>query len=403
MFLGLTVLDYALLLLLLSYAVTGYRQGLVVSALSLAGFLSGGALAMWLLPKAIHQWTEFESSPLLRSIVLVAGVFILASVGQAIAVVLGARLRSQLRIKPAQAFDSVLGAIAVVVSASVLVWFLAGALRGGAPAPIAKAIGESRVLSTIDKVVPPETSRLFAGFREVLDREGFPRVFEGLEAERIAPVDPPDQSVPEGSGVLAAAGSIIKVTGVAESCNRGQEGSGWVVAREKVVTNAHVVAGLETATLRIHGTGRSYTGRVVIFDPRRDLAVLDVPGLPAEPLRQGPELQRGESGVVAGFPLNGPYRLDPARVREVVQARGSDIYGQPGTSREVYSLFAQVQPGNSGGPLLSAEGRVVGVIFAKSLDDPRTGYALTLDEARPVLDAASGASSPVDTGPCVAG
>jgi S1-C subfamily serine protease len=403
MFLGLTVLDYLLLLLLLSYAVTGYRQGLVVSVLSLAGFLTGGALAMWLLPKAIHRWTEFESSPLLRSVVLIAGVFILASAGQAIAVVLGARLRSQLRIKPAQAFDSVLGAVAVVVSASVLVWFLAGALRGGAPAPIAKAIGESRVLSTIDKVVPPETSRLFAGFREVLDREGFPRVFEGLEAERIAPVDPPDAGVSRGSGVLAAAGSIIKVTGVAESCNRGQEGSGWVVAREKVVTNAHVVAGLETATLRIHGTGRSYTGRVVIFDSRRDLAVLDVPGLPAEPLRQGPELQRGDGGVVAGFPLDGPYRLDPARVREVVQARGSDIYGQPGTSREVYSLYAQVQPGNSGGPLLSAEGRVVGVIFAKSLDDARTGYALTLDEARPVLDAASGASSPVDTGPCVAG
>jgi S1-C subfamily serine protease len=330
-------------------------------------------------------------------------VFILASVGQAIAVTLGGRLRSQLRIKPAQAFDSVLGAVAVVISASVLVWFIAGALRGGAPAPIAKAIGESRVLRTIDRVVPPETSKLFAGFREVLDREGFPRVFEGLEAERIAPVAPPDQSVGKTAGVLRAAGSIIKITGVAESCNRGQEGSGWVVARGKVVTNAHVVAGLKSATVRIHGTGRSYTGRVVIFDPRRDLAVLDVPGLPAEALRQGQELKRGDSGVVAGFPLDGPYRLDPARVREVVQARGSDIYGQPGTSREVYSLFAQVQPGNSGGPLLSPEGRVVGVIFAKSLDDTRTGYALTLDEARPVLDAATSASSPVDTGPCVAG
>lgn len=403
MFLGLTVLDYLLLLLLLSYGVTGYRQGLVVSALSLAGFLTGGAIAMWLLPQAIHQWTEFESSPLLRSVVLIAGVFILASVGQAIAVTLGGRLRSQLRIKPAQAFDSVLGAIAVVISASVLVWFIAGALRGGAPAPIAQAIGESRVLRTIDTVVPPETSKLFAGFREVLDREGFPRVFEGLEAERIAPVAPPDQSVGQTPGVLRAAGSVIKITGVAESCNRGQEGSGWVVAPDKVVTNAHVVAGLKSATVRIHGTGRSYTGRVVIFDPRRDLAVLDVPGLPAEALRQGPELKRGDSGVVAGFPLDGPYRLDPARVREVVQAKGSDIYGQPGTSREVYSLFAQVQPGNSGGPLLSPEGRVVGVIFAKSLDDTRTGYALTLDEARPVLDAATSASSPVDTGPCVAG
>jgi S1-C subfamily serine protease len=403
MFLGLTVLDYVLILLFLSYAVTGYRQGLVVSVLSLAGFLTGGALAMWLLPLAVNRWTELDSSPLLRSVVLIAGVFILASIGQALFVQLGGRLRRQLRVKPAQAFDSGLGAVAVVVSAAVLVWFIAGALRGGAPAPIAKAIGESRVLRTIDTVVPPQTSRLFAGFREVLDREGFPRVFEGLGSERIAPVEPPDPAVARTQGVRAAAASVIKITGVADACNRGQEGSGWVVAPERVVTNAHVVAGMDHATLRIHGTGRSFTGRVVIFDPQRDLAVLSVPGLPAAPLRQGGDLSRGDNGVVAGFPLDGPYRLDAARVREVIQARGSDIYGRPGASREVYSLYAQVRPGNSGGPLLSTDGRVVGVVFAKSLDDDRTGYALTMDEARPVLDAAASASTPVDTGACVAG
>src|SRR6476661_485416 len=395
MFLGLSVLDLLLIVLLLSYAVTGYRQGLVVSVLSLAGFFLGGALAMWLLPIAIGSWNDLQSSPLLRSVVLIAGVFILASAGQALAVTVGGSLRSKLKVKPAQRFDSALGAVAVVVSASVLVWFIAGALRGGAPAPIAKAIGESKVLSTIDSVVPPGTSRLFAGFREVLDREGFPRVFDGLEAERIAPVDPPDDAVAQSQGVRAAASSIIKITGVATSCNRGQEGSGWVVAPERVVTNAHVVAGMERATLRIHGTGRSYTGQVVVFDARRDLAVLAVPGLPADPLQQGPDLARGDSGVVAGFPLDGPYRLDAARVREVVDARGSDIYGRPGTSREVYSLFAKVRPGNSGGPLLSTDGKVVGVIFAKSLDDDSTGYALTMDEARPVLAAAASASTPV--------
>ena len=403
MFLGLTVLDYLLIVLFISYAVTGWRQGLLVSVLSLAGFLSGGALAMWLVPLGLNEWSQLQASPLLRSVILIAGVFILASTGQAIAVALGGQVRSKLRVKPAQAFDAVFGAVAVVLSAAVLVWFIAGALRGGAPAPIAKAIGESRVLRTIDGIVPPQTSRLFASFREVLDREGFPRVFDGLEAERISPVAPPDPSVAQTPGVREAASSIIKITGVAESCNRGQEGSGWVVAPDRVVTNAHVVAGMRTATLRIHGTGRSYTGRVVLFDARRDLAVLDVPGLPAEPLRQGSDLSRGDNGVVAGFPLDGPYRLDAARVREVVEARGSDIYGQPGTTREVYSLYAQVRPGNSGGPLLSTDGRVVGIIFAKSLDDDSTGYALTLDEAKPVLDAASSASMPVDTGPCVAG
>lgn len=403
MFLGLSLLDLLLAALLLSYAVTGYRQGLVVSVLSLAGFLSGGAIAMWLLPIGIDAWDTLQGSPLLRAIVLIAGVFILASAGQAIAVTVGGSLRSRLKVKPAQRFDSALGAIAVVVSASVLVWFIAGALRGGAPAPIAKAIGESRVLRTIDSVVPPETSRLFASFREVLDREGFPRVFDGLEAERIVPVAPPDDTIAQSRGVRDAASSIIKITGVAASCNRGQEGSGWVVAPERVVTNAHVVAGMERATVRIHGTGRSYTGRVVVFDARRDLAVLAVPDLPADPLPQGPDLVRGDSGIVAGFPLDGPYQLDAARVREVVDARGSDIYGQAGTTREVYSLYAKVRPGNSGGPLLSTDGRVVGVIFAKSLDDNSTGYALTMDESKPVLNAAASAVTPVDTGPCVGG
>jgi S1-C subfamily serine protease len=160
---------------------------------------------------------------------------------------------------------------------------------------------------------------------------------------------------------------------------------------------------MRSVTLRIKGTGASYEGRVVVFDPQRDLAVVAAPDLPAQPLGQGDALERGDSGVVAGFPLDGPYRLDAARVRDVVQARGSDIYGSSGTSREVYSLYARVRPGNSGGPLLSTSGDVVGVIFAKSLDDNSTGYALTLDEARPVLRAAASASNPVSTGPCVAG
>ena len=403
MIFGLTLLDILLVVLFVSYAISGYRQGLVVSVLSLAGFLGGGALAMWLVPQAIHSWTSLETTPLMRTIVLIAGVFVLASIGQAVAVRIGGRLRSGLRVKPARTFDAILGAVVVVASAAVLVWFIAGALRSGAPPPVARAIGESRVLRVIDSVVPPQTARLFASFREVLDREGFPRVFEGLQAEPIAPIAPPDPNVMRTAGIERAAGSVIKITGVAASCNRGQEGSGWVVAPGRVVTNAHVVAGMGPVTLRVKGTGPSYKGRVVVFDPKRDLAVVAAPDLPAPALDLGTELKRGEGGVVAGFPLDGPYRLDAARVREVVDARGSDIYGSPGTSREVYSLYARVRPGNSGGPLLSARGDVVGVIFAKSLDDNATGYALTLDEARPVLDEAASASRPVSTGPCVSG
>jgi S1-C subfamily serine protease len=153
----------------------------------------------------------------------------------------------------------------------------------------------------------------------------------------------------------------------------------------------------------VGGVGQEYPAQIVVFDPERDLAVLAVDGLPAEALPLADPLKINEEAVVAGFPLDGPYRLDPARVRRTLTATGSDIYGTPGVTREIYSLFARVEPGNSGGPLLTSTGEVVGVVFAKSLDDPSTGYALTLDEARPVLNAATEASQPVSTGGCSTG
>ncbi len=396
------LLDIILAVVLVGYGLVGHRQGLVVSVMSLVGFLAGGALGMWLLPALLQRWNILDNNAVLRTVVLLFLVFVLASAGQAIAVVLGSRLRRGMRVKPARLIDSVLGGLATVAAVSVLVWFMAGAVRGGATAPLAKAIGGSRIIQTIDRFVPPQTVRLFAAFGSVLDREGFPRVFEGVQAEPIAPVAPPDNQLASGAGMARAGASIVKITGVAESCNRGQEGSGWVISAQRVVTNAHVVAGMGSAHVRIQGTGRSYDARVVVFDPQRDLAVLSVPGLPAPALTLGPDLKRSQGAVVAGFPLDGPYRLNPARVRDVLRATGADIYGNPGVVREIYSLFAKVEPGNSGGPLLSSRGEVVGIVFAKSLDDDLTGYALTLAEARPVLEAASRSFSGVSTGGCAA-
>ena len=397
------IVDVLLAVLLLSYAVTGYRQGLLVSTMSLVGFLSGGALGMWLLPQLLQRWNGIGDNVLWHTVLLVFGVFMLASIGQGLAVSAGTRLRRQVRLKPVRVVDAFLGGVASLVAVSILVWFVAGAVRGGAPAPLARAIGSSRILQTIDRAVPAQTTQLFAGFRALLDREGFPRVFDGVQVEPIPSVASPNPAVAASPGVAAAGASVVKITGLAAACNRGQEGSGWVVSPGRVVTNAHVVAGMASPRVRVQGTGRSYDSQVVVFDPQRDLAVLDVRGLRAPALREGDQLGRGDGAVVAGFPLDGPYRLDPARVRTVLTARGSDIYGAPGTVREVYSLYARVEPGNSGGPLLSRDGRVVGIVFAKSLDDVSTGYALTLHEAAPVLDAARAATAPVGTGVCAAG
>jgi S1-C subfamily serine protease len=397
------VIDLLLVVVLVGYAVSGFRQGALVGVFSLLGFLGGGALAMAVLPRLLTRWFDAGSADLRRLALILLGVLAAALLGQAIAVAVGSRLRSRFTARPARVLDAVLGAAASVVAVSLLVWFLAGAVRGGPSQALSREVGASRVVSAIDRVVPPSAARVFTGFRGLLDAQGFPRVFEGFGPEQIRTVQPPDPAVVQTDGVRRAAASIVKINGLAQSCNRTQEGSGWVLARGVVVTNAHVVAGVPRPTVRVGGTGRSYDGRVVIFDPVRDLAVIDVPGLPADPLPRAGDLARADAAVVAGFPLNGPYRLDSARVRDVIIAKGEDIYGQRTSIREVYSLYARVQPGNSGGPLLSPQGAVVGIVFAKSLDDDSTGYALTMAEAKPVLEAGLTDTTPADVGACAAG
>jgi S1-C subfamily serine protease len=395
------VIDVLLLVLIVGYTVIGFRQGLLISALSLVGFLGGGALAMWLLPHLLGEWLG-GSNTLRSSAVLVGGVLVAASAGQALVGSLGAKLRSHVHFAPARAVDSALGAVASLVAICLLTWFVAGAIRG-VEGPVSRAIGRSHVVRALDDVVPPQTNQLFAGFRSLLDQGGFPKVFESLGPEHILPVSPPDPSVASTKAVAADAASVVKITGVARSCSRSQEGSGWVVATDRVVTNAHVVAGERSEQVRIGGVGQSYLGHVVVFDAKRDIAILDVPGLPAPPLHLGTNLARGDSSVVAGFPLDGPYHLDAARVRDVISATGADIYGRPGIVRQVYSLYTRVEPGNSGGPLLAPDGKVVGIVFARSLDDAETGYALTVAEAGPVLAQAPSATAPVSTHGCASG
>lgn len=392
-------LDLALVIVLLAYALGGYRSGLVASVFSLAGFLIGGGIGVWLLPRLIGTsgiglfW---------RTVALVGGTLLLASIGQGIGATIGARLRSHVRRGAIRTLDSLLGAVASVVVIALFAWLVAGAVRGALPTTAARAIGQSKVLSAINRVVPGQANQLFAGFQDVLDAHGYPRVFEGVANEPIPPVGSLDPAVVNDATITRAAGSIVKVTAYSQACNRGEEGSGWVVAPHRVVTNAHVVAGSGQTSIQVGGLGPLQSAKVVLFDPKGDLAILAVPSLNAPPLPQGRDapLGAGTSAVVAGFPQDGPYHLAAARVRGTIDAVGADIYGNPGVSRQVYSLKTSVQPGNSGGPLLSTKGRVVGTVFAKSLDDSQTGYALTLSEQRPVLSRAAGVSASVSTGGC---
>lgn len=373
---GSLLLDTGLVLVLLAYAVGGYRMGIVRGAFSLAGLIGGALLGLWLMPTLISSFVTQRDTRLSTPLVLV-GVLVLVLIGQAVGAAIGHRLRSALRGRTVGYLDGALGAIAQVIVVSLVVWFVAATARPAVSPSLSAAISGSRVLRAVDAAVPDDAGRYLDGLRSLLDEHGFPRVFPGVTAEPIEPASPPDAALAAAPAIRAVSGSVVKIRGNA-SCGRGQEGSGWVLAPGRVVTNAHVVAGVFEPGVQILGQGRSYAAKVVHFNAARDVAVLDVPGLPAPAMRQGAALGAGDSAVVAGFPLDGPYAIVPARVRAVISPTGEDIYGRSAVTRQVYSLYTTVEPGNSGGPVIAPDGAVVGVVFARSMDDRSTGYALTL-------------------------
>ena len=393
------MIDIVLLLIMLGYAISGFRQGLVVGVLSLGGFLGGAVAAMFIAPVLLGG---MEAGPK-RSIIVLLSVILTAWFGQFAGALVGGRLREGVPNGPIAGADHVAGAVAGLIAVSLVLWFVAGAVRG-APSPVlARTVSSSRVIQTIDQLVPPQFVGLADTFRSAVGGSTFPRVFAGIRAENISPVSAPDLQVLDTAAVVKARRSVVKITGEAQSCGRGQEGSGVIISPQHVVTNAHVVAGVTNPRVQVGGTGRRYQAFVVSFDPRRDLAVLKVPALRTAPLPLGDDLKRGDSAVVAGFPNDGPFEATAARVRSIVRASGEDIYGRPGAVREVYSLYVNVQPGNSGGPVLSSAGEIVGIVFAKSLDDETTGYALTLDEARSVIETGATLGDQVSTGACANG
>jgi S1-C subfamily serine protease len=393
------MIDIVLLLIMLGYAISGFRQGLVVGVLSLGGFVGGAVLAMLVSPLLLGSMEEGPR----RSVVVLLAVIITAWVGQFAGAMVGGRLRESVPRGPIASADHAAGAVAGLVAVSLVLWFVAGAVRGTDATALSRTVGASKVIQAIDGVVPDQFAGVADAFRSAVGDSTFPQVFAGVGPENITQVSAPDEQVLNTAAVLKARRSVVKITGEASSCGRGQEGSGVIISPQRVVTNAHVVAGVREPFVQVGGKGTRHKATVVSFDAVRDLAVLKVPTLRTRALPLGKDLSRGDAAVVAGYPNDGPFVSSAARIRSIVRANGEDIYGRPGAVREVYSLYVRVEPGNSGGPVLNAAGQVVGIVFAKSLDDDKTGYALTLDESRSVIEAGAQLEDPVSSGGCASG
>jgi S1-C subfamily serine protease len=256
------------------------------------------------------------------------------------------------------------------------------------------------VLRAIDDATPDPVQAFLAGVRSAVVEGGLPLITEALGGITTSPELPlADTGTPD---LTRAANSVVRITGNAFECGQNQTGSGFVVAEGRVVTNAHVVAGVAEPIVEVPGGG-ALPGRVVYFDPATDLAVIAVDGMTTPPLPLASTLPPGSTAVVDGYPYGGPFTTGAARVLSITTTTVDDIYGGPGAAREIYTLAADVREGNSGGPLVTTSGAVAGVVFARSADLANVGYAMTMTELAPVAAQAPTLSEPVAPGVCVRG
>lgn len=387
------LLDLVLVLVILVYAASGYRRGLVAGCVSLAGFVGGAVVGVWLLP-----WVTglVDRGTAQATVLAVVTVLVPAVVGHELAGRLALRLRGELDRGPLRVADGIGGAAANSVAVLIVAWVAASVLAAAPSQTLTSAIRNSALLGAVQEAMPDTTPAWFSRATSALTEAGFPQVFNPFENESTAQVARPSGDSVTPAATRAAKLSTVKIEGV--SGNEGREGSGFVFSSRHVMTNAHVVAGIGHPSVRVGGVGRPYEARVVLFDPDRDVAVLYVPRLRAPVLRFDTSAVRGAAAVVAGYPQDGSLNLQAATVASRVRATGQNIYNDGAVTRDIYSIRSTVRPGNSGGPLLTTNGRVFGVVFARSTSDTETGYALTADEVAADAQRAARATAPVDTG-----
>jgi S1-C subfamily serine protease len=327
-------------------------------------------------------------------------VVFFAMVGQFLAVALAGRIRAWVIPRPLRLLDSVAGAGLAGLAVLLVAWMVAVPLASAPFPQVAGQIRRSQVIRVVDARMPSDVRTLYSSLRQFIDRGGFPDVFGALQPTSIHDVAPPDPALLSSRAVALDRPSVLKVQALAESCERGIEGSSFVYAPEHVLTNAHVVAGTDQVSVQAGAQG-TLSARVVLFDSARDVAVLYVPGLKAAPLTLATtQATASQDAIVLGYPEDGPFDVRAARIRSRSDISGLDIYGQHAVRRQIYSIRSTVRVGNSGGPLIDTSGAVLGIVFASALDSTDTGFVLTAAEVSSDAASARTATSGVGTGKC---
>ena len=387
--------DALVLVLALAAVVAGARQGMVTALASLAGVLLGLLLGFKLAPLLVEQF----ASPVTKVAFTLAILVLMVALGETVGVLIGRSVRDRMHIESIRQVDSALGTVVLALAVLVVAWLVALPLSSAGFPGLAAAVKRSTVLGAVDKVMPDAARRLPLELRRQLHSSGFPEVLSPFSETPLVEVDPPDRALQASPVVQQLRSSVLKVRGRASICGRALEGTGFVVAPDRIMTNAHVVAGTEDVAVEVRGDLKA--GTVVLYDPDTDIAILAVPGLDAEPLRFAAEdATSTASAIVLGYPLDGPYQASEARVRDRINLRGPDIYDSKMVQRDVYTVRALVRSGNSGGPMVDPQGQVLGVVFGAAVDDDDTGFVLTADEVADELAKAPTLNEGVGTGSC---
>lgn len=385
-----TLLDVLLLVLLGLSAWAGYRRGAVLQVAGLLGLALGFVIGAWVAPHV----AGFVRSDFAKAAVSLGTIVILGAFGDAIGSIFGLKLRRRTHGTRLRTVDAVGGSALSAAALVLAIWFLGINLAAGPFPTVAEALHRSRVVRAVDALLPPPPA-LSAQLGNVFNLIGFPDVFTGLPPPPADPVPPPARSV-AARAARDARGSVVMIAGPA--CGRILQGTGFVVADDLVLTNAHVIAG---SSPRVEWDGSTFDAVPVVVDRDLDAAILRVDGLDAPALRLLPhEVARGTGGAVVGFP-HSRYTELPAAVRRALDAVGRDIDGEDEVRRRSYELQAVAQPGTSGGPYALPGGRVAGMVFGASVTDDELSYALTSPRLIPLVERAASAG-PVGTGRCVA-
>lgn len=386
--------DLVVVVLVAIALMVGFRSGALPQLSGLAGALLGGIGAVLLLPHLETPLAAIE--PSIRAFLVLAGLLFAVGIGEAVGSAIGRTAASRLGEGVFGALDRVAGAVVGSAQALLIVWLTGGLLAAGPSEALAAQAQTSFVVRGLSGFLPAPTE-IAGELARLLDDSGLPDLFVGLEPLPAPPVDLPADPLVASLAEIALP-STVKIT--AATCLSLSSGTGFVVERGYVVTNAHVVAGANT--VRVGLGDRAFDAVPVLIDPDLDIALLYAPQLDAPALRLATtDPVRGATGATFGFPGGRALDVQPAAVAGAYQATGRDIYGEKRVTRAILELRAKVDQGDSGGPLLLADGTVGGVVFAEARTDADVGYALSPRAVRLAIAPAIGRTGEVPTGECI--